>query len=90
MTLSIPSGARSRRSGGVARSGVRAIRSATTLDALAALAEVGYVGRDPAAKMGESYRFLRVLEHRIQLYRLRRTHLVPTDEADLRRGAGPE
>ncbi|MEE6295446.1 bifunctional [glutamine synthetase] adenylyltransferase/[glutamine synthetase]-adenylyl-L-tyrosine phosphorylase [Georgenia wangjunii] len=61
------------------------IRSATTLAALAALAETGYVGRGPAVKMDESYRFLRVLEHRIQLYRLRRTHLVPTDEADLRR-----
>ena len=32
-----------------------------------------------------SYRLLRTLEHRIQLYRLRRTHLMPTDEADLRR-----
>ena len=33
----------------------------------------------------ESYRLLRTLEHRIQLFRLRRTHLMPTDEADLRR-----
>ncbi|MFC4555826.1 bifunctional [glutamine synthetase] adenylyltransferase/[glutamine synthetase]-adenylyl-L-tyrosine phosphorylase [Georgenia faecalis] len=61
------------------------IRSGTTLTALASLAEAGYVGRDPAARMDVCYRFLRVLEHRIQLFRLRRTHVVPTDEADLRR-----
>ena len=45
----------------------------------------GYVGRDDAAALDEAYRLLRTLEHRIQLYRLRRTHLMPTDEADLRR-----
>jgi [glutamine synthetase] adenylyltransferase / [glutamine synthetase]-adenylyl-L-tyrosine phosphorylase len=43
------------------------------------------VGRDHAQRMGECYRFLRVLEHRIQLFRLRRTHLMPTAESDLRR-----
>jgi glutamate-ammonia-ligase adenylyltransferase len=31
------------------------------------------------------YRVLRVLEHRIQLHRLRRTHLMPTSDVDLRR-----
>jgi len=61
------------------------IRSRTTLDALAALSRGGYVGREHARRMEECYRFLRSLEHRIQLFRLRRTHLVPTAEADLRR-----
>lgn len=61
------------------------IRSRTTLDALAALSKGGYVGREHARRMGECYRFLRSLEHRIQLFRLRRTHLMPTAEADLRR-----
>ncbi|GHH66218.1 bifunctional [glutamine synthetase] adenylyltransferase/[glutamine synthetase]-adenylyl-L-tyrosine phosphorylase [Promicromonospora soli] len=61
------------------------IRSRTTLEALAALSRGGYVGRDHAQRMGECYRFLRALEHRIQLFRLRRTHLMPTAEADLRR-----
>ncbi|WP_125777406.1 bifunctional [glutamine synthetase] adenylyltransferase/[glutamine synthetase]-adenylyl-L-tyrosine phosphorylase [Antribacter gilvus] len=61
------------------------IRSRTTLDALSALAAGGYVGREHAVKMAECYRFLRVLEHRIQLFRLRRTHLLPTGDADLRR-----
>ncbi|WP_341361274.1 bifunctional [glutamine synthetase] adenylyltransferase/[glutamine synthetase]-adenylyl-L-tyrosine phosphorylase [Georgenia sp. M64] len=61
------------------------IRSRTTLQGLAQLARAGYVGRDHAEELGHHYRFLRALEHRIQLYRLRRSHLVPTDEADLRR-----
>ncbi|MFJ4904947.1 bifunctional [glutamine synthetase] adenylyltransferase/[glutamine synthetase]-adenylyl-L-tyrosine phosphorylase [Streptomyces sp. NPDC093249] len=61
------------------------LHSGTTLDALAALAAGGYVGRADASQLDEAYRFLRAMEHRIQLYRLRRTHLVPEDEADLRR-----
>ena len=62
-----------------------ALRSGTTLEALAALSERGYVGRDHAAALDGAYRFLRLLEHRLQLHKLRRTHLMPTDEADLRR-----
>ncbi|MFD0721488.1 bifunctional [glutamine synthetase] adenylyltransferase/[glutamine synthetase]-adenylyl-L-tyrosine phosphorylase [Streptomyces globosus] len=61
------------------------LHSRTTLDALHALAAGGYVGRADAAQLGDAYRFLRAMEHRIQLYRLRRTHLVPEGEADLRR-----
>ncbi|MFE6430446.1 bifunctional [glutamine synthetase] adenylyltransferase/[glutamine synthetase]-adenylyl-L-tyrosine phosphorylase [Streptomyces rochei] len=61
------------------------LHSGTTLDALEGLAAGGYVGRADAAQLDEAYRFLRSMEHRIQLHRLRRTHLVPEDEADLRR-----
>ncbi|MCX4822632.1 bifunctional [glutamine synthetase] adenylyltransferase/[glutamine synthetase]-adenylyl-L-tyrosine phosphorylase [Streptomyces sp. NBC_01142] len=61
------------------------LHSGTTLEALKALAAGGYVGRADAAQLDEAYRFLRAMEHRIQLYRLRRTHLVPEEEADLRR-----
>ncbi|MFF7298025.1 bifunctional [glutamine synthetase] adenylyltransferase/[glutamine synthetase]-adenylyl-L-tyrosine phosphorylase [Streptomyces sp. NPDC008265] len=61
------------------------LHSGTTLDALHSLAAGGYVGRADAAQLNDAYRFLRAMEHRIQLYRLRRTHLVPEDEADLRR-----
>ncbi|MFC8509577.1 bifunctional [glutamine synthetase] adenylyltransferase/[glutamine synthetase]-adenylyl-L-tyrosine phosphorylase [Streptomyces sp. NPDC057411] len=61
------------------------LHSGATLDALAALAAGGYVGRADAAQLDDAYRFLRAMEHRIQLYRLRRTHLVPEAEADLRR-----
>lgn len=62
-----------------------ALRSGTTLEALDALARGGYVGREDAATLDASYRLLRTLEHRIQLFRLRRTHLMPTTDTDLRR-----
>jgi glutamate-ammonia-ligase adenylyltransferase len=61
------------------------LRCSNTLTALAALAAGGYVGRRDAAELEEAYRFLRTMEHRIQLYRLRRTHLMPETEADQRR-----
>ncbi|MER8031586.1 bifunctional [glutamine synthetase] adenylyltransferase/[glutamine synthetase]-adenylyl-L-tyrosine phosphorylase [Streptomyces bauhiniae] len=63
----------------------QSLRSGTTLKALQALATGGYVGREDAARLDEAYRFLRELEHRIQLFQLRRTHLVPEAEEDLRR-----
>jgi [glutamine synthetase] adenylyltransferase / [glutamine synthetase]-adenylyl-L-tyrosine phosphorylase len=58
----------------------RSLRVTSTLAALAALAEGGYVGRDDAANLAASYRFLRLLEHRLQLQKLRRTHLLPADD----------
>jgi len=67
------------------------VRQRATLDALIALAERGYIGRVEAAEFGRDYRFLRLLEHRIQLSRLRRTHLIPRDPDSLRalaRGSG--
>ena len=60
------------------------LRSPNTLVALDALAAGGYVGRDDAAQMAAAYRFLRTVEHRLQLQHLRRTHLIPTAEHDLR------
>jgi glutamate-ammonia-ligase adenylyltransferase len=61
-----------------------AIHQPGTLPALAALADGGYVGREEAAEFARDYRILRVLEHRLQLQRLRRTHLMPRDRAELR------
>jgi glutamate-ammonia-ligase adenylyltransferase len=61
------------------------LRSPTTLVALQALTDGGYVGREDGAALGEAYRFLRSLEHRIQLFQLRRTHIVPDDDHSLRR-----
>ncbi|MFF9062856.1 bifunctional [glutamine synthetase] adenylyltransferase/[glutamine synthetase]-adenylyl-L-tyrosine phosphorylase [Streptomyces sp. NPDC014882] len=61
------------------------LRSGTTLDALRALAAGGYVGRADAVQLDAAYRFLRSMEHRIQLHQLRRTHLVPEAEGDQRR-----
>ncbi|MGY1635957.1 bifunctional [glutamine synthetase] adenylyltransferase/[glutamine synthetase]-adenylyl-L-tyrosine phosphorylase [Geodermatophilus sp. SYSU D00742] len=60
------------------------LRVGGTVPALMALSAGGYVGRDDAATLVASYRFLRTVEHRLQLLRLRRTHLLPTDEQQLR------
>jgi glutamate-ammonia-ligase adenylyltransferase len=61
------------------------IRPATTLSALAELTRGGYVGREDGEALHHAYAFLRTLEHRIQLFQLRRTHVVPEDERSLRR-----
>lgn len=61
------------------------LRAPGTLDALQALIAAGYIGRVDGQALDEAYRFMRLLEHREQLFRLRRTHLMPTDEAELRR-----
>jgi [glutamine synthetase] adenylyltransferase / [glutamine synthetase]-adenylyl-L-tyrosine phosphorylase len=60
------------------------LRAAATLDALAALASGGYVGREDAASLAAAYRFLRSVEHLLQMRRLRRTHTLPEDPAVLR------
>jgi glutamate-ammonia-ligase adenylyltransferase len=60
------------------------LRVGGTLPALMALRAGGYVGRDDADTLIASYRFLRTVEHRLQLLRMRRTHLLPTDEQQLR------
>lgn len=62
------------------------LRVRATLDALQALIAGGYIGRDQGEEMADYYRFLRVIEHRTQLDRMRRTHLFPQD-AQLRRVA---
>lgn len=60
------------------------IHQRDTLSALEALTDAGYVGRSEAAQFAKHYKFLRFLEHRIQLSDMRRTHLMPTSEAKLR------
>ena len=61
------------------------LRETGTVPALAALAGGGYVGREDAASMAAAYRFLRTVEHLLQLRQLRRTHTLPEDAAALRR-----
>ncbi|HEV7654354.1 MAG TPA: bifunctional [glutamine synthetase] adenylyltransferase/[glutamine synthetase]-adenylyl-L-tyrosine phosphorylase [Mycobacteriales bacterium] len=51
-----------------------------TVAAIKALGDGGYVGRDDALTLTASYHLLRGVEHRLQLQRLRRTHLVPDDD----------
>lgn len=61
------------------------LRHRATLDGLQALIDNGYVGREDGKQFRQSYKFMRTLEHRIQLFHLRRTHVLPENEADLRR-----
>ncbi|RNL64328.1 bifunctional [glutamine synthetase] adenylyltransferase/[glutamine synthetase]-adenylyl-L-tyrosine phosphorylase [Nocardioides marmoriginsengisoli] len=61
------------------------VRQPTTLSALSSLTAGGYIGREDGRTMHEAYAFLRTFEHRIQLFQLRRTHVVPEAEAALRR-----
>jgi glutamate-ammonia-ligase adenylyltransferase len=61
--------------------GDEALRVGGTLPALDALRDGGYVGRDDALSLADAYTFLRAIEHRLQLRRLRRTHIVPDDPA---------
>ncbi|PWG60720.1 bifunctional [glutamine synthetase] adenylyltransferase/[glutamine synthetase]-adenylyl-L-tyrosine phosphorylase [Bifidobacterium catulorum] len=53
------------------------LRTASTLDSLQALAAGGYVSRKQAVKLSADYGFERVLEHRQQMWSLKRTHLFP-------------
>jgi len=61
------------------------LRVRATLEALDALSAGGYVSRTDAAALSGCYKALRLLEHRSQLFRLRRTHNLPDKEEDLRR-----
>ena len=58
----------------------QSIRVRDTLGALEALSNGSYIGREDAERFSAHYRFLRLLEHRIQLSAMRRTHLMPADE----------
>ncbi|GAA3660684.1 bifunctional [glutamine synthetase] adenylyltransferase/[glutamine synthetase]-adenylyl-L-tyrosine phosphorylase [Microbacterium marinilacus] len=61
-----------------------AVRQRGTIPAIGALVESGYIGRAEAAVFDRDYRTLRLLEHRLQLAGLQRTHLMPRTEAGLR------
>ncbi|MGB3733044.1 bifunctional [glutamine synthetase] adenylyltransferase/[glutamine synthetase]-adenylyl-L-tyrosine phosphorylase [Microbacterium sp.] len=61
------------------------LRTRGTLESLQALADGGYIGRVEAASFADQYRVLRLLEHRLQLHELSRTHLMPRDDEGMRR-----
>jgi glutamate-ammonia-ligase adenylyltransferase len=61
------------------------LRHAGTLPALAALAEAGFVATSDGEGMAGSYRFLRTLEHRLQMVRDLQTHELPRDRPALAR-----
>lgn len=61
------------------------LRSRGTFEAMESLSAAGLLSRQDAADLNHLYRQLRTIEHRLQLVKLRRTHLVPTDPSELRR-----
>jgi glutamate-ammonia-ligase adenylyltransferase len=63
----------------------RSLRTPNTLDGLMALAAEGYIDEGDANLFSDAYQFLRTVEHRLQMRRLRRTHVIPSDNAQRRR-----
>lgn len=61
------------------------VRERSTLGALARLAASGYVPGDQAERLAEAYRFLRDVEHKLQIVRERQTQLLPTEPDELMR-----
>ena len=57
----------------------RRLREPNTLRALEVLADEGYVAPDDAEALAGAYRFLRTLEHRLQIVRDLQTHELPAD-----------
>jgi glutamate-ammonia-ligase adenylyltransferase len=55
------------------------IRSGNTLEALGQLVVAGYVDQADAAPFDAAYRFLRTVEHRLQLWDEQQTHTLPAD-----------
>ncbi|HET6963752.1 MAG TPA: hypothetical protein VFH58_03205, partial [Acidimicrobiales bacterium] len=53
------------------------VRVPATLDALRALSGGGYVAPDDADGLDAAYRFLRTVEHRLQLYEGQQVHTLP-------------
>jgi glutamate-ammonia-ligase adenylyltransferase len=59
----------------------RSVRAPATRDALARLAEAGWIGADESRALIDGYTLLRTIEHRVQMIDDRQTHALPTGEA---------
>ena len=64
-----------------------ALRTPRTLDALAALAEAGWITPDVSTDLTQAYGSLRDVEHRLQMVADAQTHAVPADPEGLARVA---
>ncbi len=60
------------------------VRHATTLQAIARLEQVGCLSAEERYIMDDAYRFLRQVEHRLQILFDRQTHQMPRDPEPLR------
>jgi [glutamine synthetase] adenylyltransferase / [glutamine synthetase]-adenylyl-L-tyrosine phosphorylase len=63
------------------------LRDSGTVAALTALAEAGRITPGAASDLTEAYRFLRKVEHRLQMIDDAQTHTLPKDAEELRRVA---
>ena len=57
------------------------LRGRGTLAMLGALAEAQWIATDTARELKEAYRFLRTIEHRVQMVNDEQTHALPSDPA---------
>jgi glutamate-ammonia-ligase adenylyltransferase len=60
-----------------------ALRSKNSLQALGALKDVRIINEDDSTSLCEAYRFLRTVEHRIQVVQERQTHSLPKKDEEL-------
>lgn len=60
------------------------VRVSDTISAIECLSAAGYISRQDAGTFRTHYQFLRTLEHRIQFSQMRRTHLMPESENQVR------
>jgi len=60
------------------------LRMRPTLQALPALVQARLMPADSAESLAQAYEFLRRVEHRVQYLDDKQTHVLPTDEDDLR------
>jgi glutamate-ammonia-ligase adenylyltransferase len=63
------------------------LRGRDTLTMLAALADGGWIGASARAELENAYKFLRVVEHRLQMVADDQTHTLPSDREGLERFA---
>ncbi len=60
------------------------VRVADTLSAIDVLNAGGYISRQDSTVFASHYKFLRSIEHRIQFAQMRRTHLMPESDSQVR------
>ena len=59
------------------------VRTGNTLEAIAALEQVGCLNMQECSRLETNYRFLRKIEHRLQILFDLKTHTLPEDETEL-------
>jgi glutamate-ammonia-ligase adenylyltransferase len=64
-----------------------ALRGRRTLDMLAVLHDEGWISAEARDELGEAYRFLRAVEHRLQMVADEQTQRLPADPEELERFA---